>query len=62
LKIILLDHGIYTELTDEVRLNYTKLWRGILSQNEKQIEEAGVALGAKDKKLFTSVITQKKYE
>ena len=62
LKVILLDHGIYTQLTDQVRMDYTKLWRGILSQNEQMIQEAGVALGAKDKELFTAVITQKKYE
>ena len=34
LQIVLLDHGIYTNLTNEVRLGYTKLWRGILTQNE----------------------------
>ena len=31
LKLILLDHGIYTELDNKTRLAYTKLWRGILS-------------------------------
>ena len=40
LKVVLLDHGLYTELKDETRLSYTKLWRGILTQNEEQIKEA----------------------
>jgi len=30
-EIVLLDHGIYTDLTQETRLSYNKLWRGILS-------------------------------
>lgn len=34
IQIVLLDHGLYTTLTKEVRLGYTKLWRGILTQNE----------------------------
>lgn len=29
--LVILDHGIYTELSEETRLSYTKLWRGILS-------------------------------
>ena len=31
LELVILDHGIYTNLTDSTRLSYTKLWRGILS-------------------------------
>ena len=30
IEIVILDHGIYTNLTKETRLAYTKLWRGIL--------------------------------
>lgn len=29
--VVLLDHGIYTNLKDETRHSYTKLWRGILT-------------------------------
>lgn len=31
IQLVILDHGIYTQLTEETRLSYTKLWRGILS-------------------------------
>lgn len=31
LELVLLDHGIYTELSQECRLAYVKLWRGILA-------------------------------
>jgi hypothetical protein len=40
LKIVLLDHGLYSELSEGIRLSYTKLWCGILTQNEDVIKEA----------------------
>ena len=30
LELVLLDHGIYAELDDNVRINYAGLWRGML--------------------------------
>lgn len=40
IELVILDHGIYTELPHDTRLSYTKLWRGILSQDEKMIKDA----------------------
>jgi len=37
-QLVLLDHGIYTALKTETRLSYARLWRGILSQDEKMIK------------------------
>ncbi len=31
IELVILDHGIYTDLPETTRLSYTKLWRGILS-------------------------------
>jgi aarF domain-containing kinase len=45
IEVVLLDHGIYTYLNDDVRLSYNKLWRGILTQNEDKIKEASIELG-----------------
>ena len=36
-QLILLDHGVYSELTEEVRHAYTKLWRGILTQDNHML-------------------------
>ena len=44
-QLVLLDHGIYTELPTETRLSYTKLWRGILAQDEAMIKQASSDLG-----------------
>ena len=46
IELVLLDHGIYTELSNEVRHSYTKLWRGMLTQNEPMIKDASKELGA----------------
>ena len=61
-QVVILDHGIYTVLTEETRLSYTKLWRGILTQNERKLREASKELGADFFELFTSMITNRKYE
>ena len=29
-ELVILDHGVYAELSDEARINYALLWRGIL--------------------------------
>ena len=62
LKLVILDHGIYTELPRETRLGYTKLWRGILNQNEPMIREASTELGADFYQLFTSMIADRQYD
>jgi aarF domain-containing kinase len=62
IEVVLLDHGIYTDLTKETRLSYNKLWRGILTQNEQRIKEASIELGANFYELFTSMIVNRKYE
>lgn len=62
-QLIILDHGIYKILDKPTRINYTKLWKGILMQEEELIEEAARLLGAgNDYKLFASMITQRTYE
>merc|ERR1712151_1060312 len=61
-QLVLLDHGIYTELDKEVRLNYTTLWRGILSQDETMIRESSHALGSDFHQLFTAMLVNRKYE
>lgn len=62
IQVVLLDHGLYTNLTTSTRLSYTKLWRGIMTQNEGRIREASMELGADFYELFTSMIVNRKYE
>ena len=62
-QLILLDHGLYTELDNNTRLQYSYLWKGILSQNELLIKDAGEKLGVKDFwPLFASMVVSKTYD
>lgn len=61
-QLVILDHGIYTQLTKETRLSYTKLWRGILSQDEQMIKESSKELGADFYELFTAIIVNRTYD
>ena len=62
IELILLDHGIYAILTDETRINYALLWRGILDQDEQMIRSSSKALGADLHDLFAAMIADRKYE
>ena len=56
-QLVLLDHGIYTTLSEHTRLNYTELWRSILTQNDDQMKKASIELGVKLYELFVSMVT-----
>lgn len=62
IELVILDHGIYTELPPLTRLSYTKLWRGILSQDEQMIRESSKELGADFYELFTAIIVNRTYD
>jgi aarF domain-containing kinase len=61
-ELVILDHGIYTELTNETRLAYTKLWRGILSQDNEMLKDAAEDLGTDFHELFTAMIANRRFD
>lgn len=44
-QIVLLDHGLYTKLTNDFRLTYSKLWLSILNADLEAIQHHGNQLG-----------------
>jgi len=44
-EIVLLDHGLYTQLNNEFRLNYSQFWLSILNANQDGIKEYADKLG-----------------
>ena len=62
LELVLLDHGIYADITKSSRLSYTKLWRGILSQDEDMIKTASRELDVQFPELFASMVVNRRYE
>jgi len=59
---VLLDHGVYSTLSEQVRHDYTRLWRAILTQDNIMMKQASVALGVPFYELFASIVVQRKYE
>ncbi|KAG0248409.1 hypothetical protein BG011_000105 [Mortierella polycephala] len=57
-EIILLDHGLYRELTPEFRLDYAHLWTAIIASDEKEIKHRALKLGGTDAyQLFACILT-----
>ena len=61
-QLILLDHGLYKELKEEQVYSYSLLWKGILKQDEKMIQEASKLLGVKNYFMFAAMITNKDWD
>ncbi|KAH0568067.1 aarF domain-containing kinase 1 [Cotesia glomerata] len=47
-ELILLDHGLYAELTDEFRWSYSKLWLAILDRDKDAMRKYCGQLGVED--------------
>lgn len=59
-QLVILDHGIYKYLSDELRLNYSMLWNGLILQDEKLIKEASERMGAgKRYHLFAAMVSRR---
>ncbi|KAF8929605.1 hypothetical protein BGZ58_008827 [Dissophora ornata] len=57
-EIILLDHGLYRELSPEFRLDYAHLWTAIIASDEEEIKYRALKLGGTDAyQLFSSILT-----
>ncbi|XP_054715249.1 aarF domain-containing protein kinase 1-like [Uloborus diversus] len=44
-KIVLLDHGLYTDLTDQFRMDYCNMWLSLIKADVKGVEYWGRKLG-----------------
>ncbi|KAK4525302.1 hypothetical protein GAYE_SCF09G3210 [Galdieria yellowstonensis] len=56
--IIMLDHGLYRELSPDLRLSYAKMWRSIVLGDKEGIIESSKALGVGDYyELFAQLLT-----
>ncbi|CAO3635160.1 unnamed protein product [Cunninghamella echinulata] len=62
-EIVLLDHGIYRTLTDELRNDYAHLWTSLIRGDEKGIEYYAHQVGCKPPhhRLFASLLTGREW-
>ena len=60
--LVLLDHGLYRNLSELTRHNYSNLWTGIILQKEDIIKDACEKLGVGEQyPLFTAMVTNQQY-
>ena len=59
-SVVLLDHGLYRDLSDSFRVEYAALWAAILAGDEASILKHARAMGAAEAgPLFASMLTMK---
>jgi aarF domain-containing kinase len=61
-RLIILDHGLYRDLDDNFRYNYSCLWRGIITQNKDILIKSCNNLGITKVELFMSILTSNTYD
>ncbi|XP_033640927.1 aarF domain-containing protein kinase 1-like [Asterias rubens] len=62
-EIVLLDHGLYQDLTDEFRINYANFWQSIMAADIDGIKKYSTALGAGDMYgLFACMLTARSWD
>ena len=61
-RLVLLDHGLYRELTDEFRLQYAHLWSSLIRGDPEGIKKYAQLMNAGEMyPLFASMLTRKPY-
>ncbi len=61
-RLVLLDHGLYSELDKDFIKNYALIWRGIIMQNAESIKKGCTGLGVNKHELLVAVISNKRYQ
>lgn len=64
LEIVLLDHGLYANLSDKFRYEYSKLWLSILNVDRKSMRKHSEQLGIKGDLygLFVCMVTGRPWD
>lgn len=58
-QVVLLDHGLYEEISDEVREALAGLWVGIVQQDHQAMQSCCERLKVKDYRVFAIVVSQR---
>jgi len=57
-QLVLLDHGLYKEFPEKLRIWYCKLWRALVLRNNEEIDKYGRKLGCGEySALFALILT-----
>ncbi|UYV84773.1 ADCK1, partial [Cordylochernes scorpioides] len=62
-QLVLLDHGLYTTLTDDFRLNYCNLWLSILKRDVDGIKKCSKEMGVGELyNILAAILTQRSWK
>lgn len=63
-QIILLDHGLYKKLPQELKVSYSYMWKGLITQDEAMIKKAIQEIGIDSiyYKLFAGMVTAQDWD
>ncbi|CAO3695887.1 unnamed protein product [Umbelopsis ramanniana] len=62
-EIVLLDHGLYRTLDDQLRTDYAHLWTSLIRGNEEDIKKYSLRVGGTSAhRLFASVMTGRSWD
>ncbi|KAI7854114.1 ABC1 family-domain-containing protein [Circinella umbellata] len=59
--IVLLDHGVYRTLSNDLRVNYAHLWTSLIEGDEDGIQRYCALVGGSDHRLFASMLTGREW-
>ena len=48
-EIILLDHGLYREISEHTRISYCKLWEALILKDDQKVMKYSAELGVREK-------------
>jgi len=61
-QIVLLDHGLYTQLSNQFRYNYSEFWQAIIDRDVEEIKRTATQLGVGDLYgLFACMVTARSW-
>lgn len=55
-QVVLLDHGLYTEIDDAFRRQYATLWKDLVTRDMEGFNKTGLAMGIKHPDLFAKML------
>lgn len=62
-RLVLLDHGLYREIPDALRLSYSGLWSSIIKGDNEGMKKYSAEMNAGELfELFASMLTMKPYD
>lgn len=61
--LVLLDHGLYRELSEDLRSNYAHLWTALIKADEEGIEKYSLKVGGTDiYQIFACMLTGREWD